>query len=215
MGKKTVPGIVIERLPRYFRFFRALRGKREKISSQELAAELHTSASQVRLDLSHFGGFGLQGYGYNVEDLHAKIGTILGVDREQFYVIVGAGRLGRAIANFPVFQEVGFRLAAIFDVDPEVVGSELGGLTVAHLDTLAAFLAEHKVLIGIITTPAEVAREVAARLAAGGVGGILNFAPVDLAPTESLQVTNIHLTDKLLSLSWRIMNRQAEEDGIS
>jgi redox-sensing transcriptional repressor len=208
MGKKGIPEIVIERLPGYFRCFRALRGKREKISSHELAAELHTSASQIRLDLSHFGGFGLQGYGYNVEELHTKLGEILGVDQAQYYVIVGAGRLGRAIANFPVFQEVGFSLAGIFDRDPAVIGQEIGGLRVASVDSLAEFLTTYSVRIGIITTPAEAALGVAAIFRDAGLGGILNFAPVDIGPSAEMPVTNIHLTDRLLSLSWRIMNRE-------
>lgn len=212
MGKKGIPEIVIERLPRYYRCFRALRGKREKISSHELAAEMHTSASQIRLDLSHFGGFGLQGYGYNVEELHTKLGQILGVDQAQYYVIVGAGRLGRAIANFPVFQEVGFSLAGIFDIDDSVIGQDIGGVRVSHADGLARFLGEHPVRIGIITTPAEAALGVAEIFRAAGVGGILNFAPVDIAPTGQLPVTNIHLTDRLLSLSWRIMHREQEQD---
>ncbi|HOG64322.1 MAG TPA: redox-sensing transcriptional repressor Rex [Spirochaetota bacterium] len=212
MGKKGIPEIVIERLPRYYRCFRALRGKREKISSQELAAEMHTSASQIRLDLSHFGGFGLQGYGYNVEELHARLGEILGVDQTQYYVIAGAGRLGRAIANFPVFQEVGFTLAGIFDIDDAVIGQDIGGVRVSPVEGLAAFLAEHPVRIGIITTPAEAAPGVADVFRAAGVGGILNFAPVDIAPTGNMPVTNIHLTDRLLSLSWRIMNRERGQD---
>ena len=128
------------------------------------------------------------------------------MDQTQYYVIAGAGRLGRAIANFPVFQEVGFTLAGIFDIDDAVIGQDIGGVRVSPVEGLAAFLAEHPVRIGIITTPAEAAPGVADVFRAAGVGGILNFAPVDIAPTGNMPVTNIHLTTGL-SLFVEDMNR--------
>jgi len=212
VGKRIIPAVAVERLPCYYRYFCSLKGKREKVSSQELANGLRASASQVRLDLSYFGGFGLQGYGYRVNGACAKIGDILGIGRAREYVIVGAGRLGRALADSPVFQEVGFCLAGIFDIAPEIIGENIGGKTVAHLDSLESFLAGKAVRIGIIATPAQAARDVANALHAAGVRGILNFAPTDLAPSNGMSVTNINLTDKLLSLAWKVMNQPAEGD---
>lgn len=204
--EKQIPDIVIERLPRYYRYLRQLRGHKEKVSSSELARSLATSASQVRLDLSYFGGFGLQGYGYNVEDLYQRIGCILGVDRPRRYLIIGAGSLGRAIARYPVFLEVGFELSALFDVDPEIIGSQYNGVTVEHIDRLEERLAGRDVEIAVLTVPAEAARQAAERAIAAGVRGVLNFAPCDLELPDGIPVKNIHLTDRLLALSYWISN---------
>ena len=213
MRKRGIPAVAIERLPRYYRFFHSLKGKREKISSQELAEELRTSASQVRLDLSYFGGFGRQGYGYRVGAVCSRIGEILGIGTPQEYVIIGAGSLGRAIANSHVFQEAGFNLAGIFDIASERIGTNIGGKIVVHVDTLASFLTGTMVRLAIIATPAESAQGMADVLSASGVQGILNLAPVDIVPGDGIRIANVNLTDKLLSLSWMIANRWEENSG--
>lgn len=204
--EKQIPEIVIERLPRYYRCLRQMRGVQEKVSSRELARRLSTSASQVRLDLSYFGGFGLQGYGYNVEELYRRIGSILGVDRPRRYLIAGAGSLGRAIANYPVFLEIGFELAALFDVNPDVIGSVINGVEVLPVDQLESWMGTHPVEAAVLTLPAEAAPDVADRLVRAGIRGILNFAPCDLQLPDDVPVKNIHLTDRLLALSYWISN---------
>lgn len=204
--KDNIPDIVIERLPRYYRFLRSLMGRQEKISSRQLAEHLSTSASQVRHDLSYFGGFGLQGYGYRVEDLHRQIGEILGVSSDRYYVIVGAGSLGQALARYPVFEEVGFHLEALFDNDPARIGSDIGGVRVRNVIGLGDCIREGRVDIVVITAPAAAAQGIADAAAAAGCGGVLNFAPVDLQVTGPMQVRNIHLTDKLLALSYRLQH---------
>lgn len=208
MKKKAIPEVVIDRLPRYYRYFRSQLGQREKVSSRELADVLSTSASQVRLDLSYFGGFGLQGYGYNVEELYTRIGEILGIDQEQYYIIIGAGRLGRALADFPVFREVGFTLRAIFDNDPQVVGSRIGGVQVSDVAQLAGFVRNGQAGFAIITTPPEAAQGVADILCQNGIKGILNFAALDLNVSPGVAVSNIHLTDRLLALSYWIKEQR-------
>ena len=202
----SIPDIVIERLPRYYRYLRSRMGKQEKISSRILAEHLSTSASQVRHDLSYFGGFGLQGYGYRVEDLCRKIGRILGVEKERYYVIVGAGSLGRAIANYPVFQDVGFHLSAVFDRSKDIIGSALAGGKVLDVAGLAPYLDEKCVDIVVITAPADAAQEIAETACSAGCSGILNFAPVDLQVPDKVQLRNIHLTDMMLALSYRLQH---------
>lgn len=200
----SIPDIVIERLPRYYRYLRSQLGKQEKISSRILAEHLSASASQVRHDLSYFGGFGLQGYGYRVEDLCRKIGRILGVEQDRYYVIVGAGSLGKAIANYPIFSEVGFHLSAVFDRNPEIIGSPLAGGKIGDVSELGKYLEDKSVDIVVITAPAEAAQGIADITCGSGCNGILNFAPVDLQVPENVQLRNIHLTDMMLALSYRL-----------
>jgi redox-sensing transcriptional repressor len=210
MPRKDIPDVVVARLARYYRYFRSLLGCREKLSSQELATALRSSASQVRLDLSYFGGFGLQGYGYNVEALYREIGKILGVAEERRFLIIGAGSLGRAIANYPVFHEIGFRLVGILDIDPALFGRVIGGIPVRPMDELEACVRKEKPEIAVLTLPATAAQEVADRLVrVKGLRGILNFAPVDLLLPEGFPAEDIHLTDKLLALSYRISEGRA------
>lgn len=164
------------------------------------------TASQIRQDLSCFGGFGQQGYGYNVERLRSEVAEILGMNRDHTILILGAGNLGRAlIENFP-FAANGFRLAAAFDVNPSLVGTRLGGVPIHHMDTLEDFLRETPASVGALTVPARVAASSARRLCACGVTGIWNFTNVELPLQElsGVQVENVHFADSLLTLSYMI-----------
>ncbi len=202
--KKGIPEIVVERLPKYYRYFKGLIDKKEKVSSREVAEAMSTSASQIRLDLSHFGGFGLQGYGYNVKDLHDKIGSILGADRHQSYIIIGVGNMGVALARYPMFDEAGFVLDGAFDVDPKVIGTEIGGIKVSDVKELSGYVKTGKSCVAVIATPAEAVPEISDILQEGGICGIINFAPVDIYAKNDLPVQNIHLADKFLTLSYWI-----------
>ncbi len=206
MSKAYVSAAVIKRLPRYHRYLGdLLREGRMRISSQELSKIMNVTASQIRQDLNCFGGFGQQGYGYNIKYLHGKIGELLGVAEGYTAIIVGAGNLGRALAATHMFERRGVTRLAMFDVDPAVVGTEICGLPVLHADTLADFCRENAVDIAVLTVPKERARDVADLLDTCGIGGIWNFANMELKP-ESYRATveNIHLGDSLMTLCYEI-----------
>lgn len=196
---------VIRRLPKYYRYLGELMEKDVKrISSQQLGQLIGFTASQIRQDLNNFGGFGQQGYGYNVEDLHNQLGKILGLDRVYKTVIIGAGNLGHAIANYRSFEEEGFKLQAIFDADPRVIGTEIRGIKVRDVKELEDFVKDNQIEIGIICTPKAVSQEIADKLVNSGVKGIWNFAPADLKVPENIVVENVHLNESLFTLSYMI-----------
>lgn len=207
MKKDRVSTAVIRRLPRYYRHLDELyRNGTVRISSSALAKSMGLTASQIRQDLSCFGEFGQQGYGYNIERLRGEVAEILGMNRNHTAVILGAGNLGRAlIENFP-FRFNGFRLIAAFDVEPTIVGTRLGGVPVYHVDMLESYAREHEVSVGVLTVPASVAVDSARRLVECGVQGIWNFTNVELpeADTETVKVENVHFADSLLTLSYMI-----------
>ncbi len=207
MKKEKISSAVIRRLPRYYRHLNDLyRNGIVRISSGALAKSMGLTASQIRQDLSCFGGFGQQGYGYNVERLRSEVADILGMNRSHTVVILGAGNLGRAlIENFP-FRANGFRLVAAFDVDPVLVGTRLGGVPVYHADMLESYMKEHEVSVGVLTVPAAVAVDSARRLKACAVDGIWNFTNVELPENEmtDVKVENVHFADSLLTLSYMI-----------
>lgn len=207
MRKGKISTAVIRRLPRYYRHLDDLyRAGVVRVSSSALAGDMGLTASQIRQDFSCFGEFGQQGYGYNVERLRGEIAEILGMDRDHTAVLLGAGNLGRALLeNFP-FQKYGFRLEAAFDIDPSLVGGELGGVRVYHRDEIGTFLRTHPVDVGILTVPGAAAAWAAGLLAGGGVKGIWNFTNVELPEDElpGVQVENIHFSDSLLTLSYFI-----------
>lgn len=211
MRKEKISSAVIRRLPRYYRHLDDLdRSGTVRISSGALAKSMGLTASQIRQDLSCFGGFGQQGYGYNVERLKSEIAEILGMNRNHTALILGVGNLGRAlIENFP-FRANGFRLAAAFDVDPALVGTRLGGAPIHHIDALEAFLREEPVDIGVLTVPATAAADLALRLSDCGVRGIWNFTNVELSQREmpGVHVENVHFSDSLLTLSYMISEEQ-------
>ena len=207
MRKDKISSAVIRRLPRYYRHLDDLyRCGTVRISSSSLAKSMGLTASQIRQDLSCFGGFGQQGYGYNVERLRCEVADILGMNRNHTVAILGAGNLGRALMeNFP-FADNGFCLEAAFDVDPELVGKRLSGTPVYHVDGLEDYLREHQVSVCVLTVPAGVAEPTALRLARCGVTGIWNFTNVELPQQDmpSVQIEDVHFADSLLTLSYMI-----------
>lgn len=206
-----IPLTVVKRLPGYQRFLSELAVKEvERVSSRELAAKMKINPSQVRQDLSLFGSFGQQGYGYRVDYLLGKINKILGIDTPTKMVLVGAGHLGRAIANYGNFAKRGFIIEAIFDRDPQVIGGNVNNLIVKDIRELEAYLAAAPAEIGIICTPAAAAQEVAERLVRNGVKGIWNFAPVALKVPENVCVEHVHLGESLMILSFQLRQREEE-----
>lgn len=205
MGEKDISQAVIGRLPRYFRYLGELRdGGVERISSQDLSALMKVTASQIRQDFNNFGGFGQQGYGYNVEYLCNEIGRILGLDRQHNYIIIGAGNLGRALGNYINFEKRGFIFRGIFDRDPQLVGGEVRGIKVMAMEELERFLKENDISIAALAIPKASAVEVAEKLVQNGVRAIWNFAHVDLNVPDGIQVENVHLSDSLMKLSYNI-----------
>ena len=200
----VIPKVVIERLPRYYRYFDWLDGKVEKISSRRLGEYMGASASQVRLDLSYFGDFGQQGYGYNVKKLKRELANILSINSETSFIIVGAGNIGRAMTRYKAFANAGFSLKAIFDINPSLRGQIISGVKIHHTDEMVPFIQENHIDIAVLAIPKESANEVASTLTKAGVKGILNFAPLDLESLRSIPVENIHIIDKMLALSFLI-----------
>ena len=209
--EKHVPEAVIRRLPGYYRHLRELEAAGvAQISSQELGERMNQNPSQIRQDIHCFGGFGRQGYGYSVSELKEHIGNILGLDRPHPMIIVGAGSIGTAVARYPSFTREGFNTVAMFDVDPQKVGMEVGEVTVRAMDELEAYLREHEVDIVVLAVPAEGAQETLDRLIAAGVNSVWNFAPVDLVHPAEVLVINVHLSDSLQILSYKMRHRGEE-----
>ena len=199
--KKSVSMAVIKRLPKYHRYLKELmRNDVDRISSKELGEKIGFTASQIRQDLNNFGDFGQQGYGYNVKELYKQISLILGLDKEYTGVIIGAGNLGQAIANYNRFSELGLSIECIFDANPKLVGMRIRDIEIRDIDTLSEFLQENRVDIGIICVPRINAQKVSDMLVKGGIKGIWNFAPVDLVVPEDVKVENVHLSESLLTL---------------
>ena len=212
-AKPTVSAAVIKRLPRYHRYLGELiTAGRLRISSAELSKIMNVTASQIRQDLNCFGGFGQQGYGYNIKYLYSKISELLGVNEGYSAVIVGAGNLGRALASTHMFERRGVRRLALFDVDESIIGTEIYGLKVYSVDELFDFCKREGVHIGILTVPKEAAHSTAKTMAAAGVKGIWNFASTELTlDDDSVAVENMHLGDSLMTLCYEIKSRN--EDG--
>lgn len=211
MEEKEISQAVVSRLPRYFRYLGELKDEGiERISSQELSELMNVTASQIRQDFNNFGGFGQQGYGYNVEYLYEEIGKILGLDRQHNLVIIGAGNLGRALGNYTNFERRGFILRGIFDNAEEWIGKEVRGIKIMHTRELEQFVQSNHIDIAVLAIPKTGAVEIADKLAASGIKAILNFAHVDLHMPEGVQVENVHLSDSLMKLSYNI-NRYGKE----
>lgn len=206
MENKEISKAVINRLPRYYRYLGMLMEQGlERISSAELSRQMNVTASQIRQDLNLFGGFGQQGYGYNVRNLYDEIGKILGLDREYHLIVIGAGRLAQAIGSYIGFQKRGFKVEAFFDRNPEKhVKSGDFTLPVYPFKGLPEYLKEHNIDIAIIAVPAEAARNVILLLDEGGVKGIWNFAHTDLDVPEYMTVQSVHLSESLMQLSYKI-----------
>lgn len=209
--QKVISTAVIKRLPRYYRYLGELRKKDVvRISSKELSERMNVTASQIRQDLNNFGGFGQQGYGYNVEYLYTEIGKILGLDKEHDVIIIGAGNLGRAIANYSDFARRGFSIRAIFDVKKELIGQSVGSIKVQDAAGLKEYIINKKPEIVALTIPKDQAVALANEVVALGVRAIWNFAPVELRLPKGVVVENVHLTESLMRLSYNIRARQQE-----
>ncbi len=206
---------VIRRLPRYYRYLSDLiRDNCLRISSSELADLMQVTASQIRQDLNCFGGFGQQGYGYNVKYLHGKISELLGVSEGFRAVIVGAGNLGRALAATHMFERRGVERVALFDIDTSLTGTKIYGIPVYHISELERFCREENITLGVLTVPKEAAYEVSDAMIRGGVRGLWNFANMELKVSDpNVTVENIHLGDSLMKLCYEVKTNIAETDG--
>lgn len=200
----------VRRLPLYYRQLEELeRRGTVRVSSGELAAQMGSTASQIRQDINFFGAFGQQGYGYNVSELKAHLAKILGLDASYTLVVAGVGNIGHAIVNYRGFADRGFRLTALFDSSAALIGSSINGVPVLDAAAMPAYLAENPTDIAVICTPAHAAQATADTLAAGGVRAIWNFAPVTLRVPRGVAVNNVHLTDSLLVLSYKLSHGEA------
>jgi redox-sensing transcriptional repressor len=206
--EKRISTAVIKRLPRYYRYLNdLLKVDIKRISSRELSERMGITASQIRQDLNCFGGFGQQGYGYNVDVLFNEIGKILGIDKRFTTIIIGAGNMGNALANYENFRLRGFDLIGIFDISPDKVGKEIKGIKIMHIDSLKDFCGKNDVDIAILTIPSQDISDVAEKVASFGVKGIWNFSPQDLKLSSDVVVENVHLSDSLMVLGYRINQR--------
>ena len=203
MNERKVSDAVIRRLPRYYRYLNMLdKLGEERISSQGLAERMGLNPSQVRQDFNCFGGFGQQGYGYNVKGLLSEIKNILGLDEDHSVIIVGAGNIGKALANFEGFVSEGFQVKALFDIDKNVIGQTVNGFSVLPMEELESFVKENSIKIGVIAARRSAAQEIAEKMSNAGIKGIWNFAPIDLIcdiPSE-----NVHLNDSIMQLTYRM-----------
>ena len=203
MAEKNISMAVIRRLPKYHRYLGDLLDKDvQRISSKELSDIIGFTASQIRQDLNNFGGFGQQGYGYNVEALHKEIGNILGLNKIYKSVLIGAGNLGQAIANYAGFRKSGFEIKALFDANPRMIRLKIKDFEVLDSENLESFVKENDIDIAILCIPKNGAQDIVDRLVKVGVKGIWNFAPIDLEVPKGVIVENVNLTESLFTLSY-------------
>lgn len=211
MEEKRISSAVVKRLPRYYRYLsELLENGTNRISSQELSRQMNVTASQIRQDFNNFGGFGQQGYGYNVEILKNEIGRILGLDQQYHLVILGAGNLGQALANYGGFPRRGFFVNGIFDVSPDKIGKQIGDIQIRSMEDLEGFVKKNPVDIAALTIPRAEAKAVAKELVELGVRAFWNFAAIDLDLPQDVVVENVHLAESLMQLSYNIVNRHGE-----
>lgn len=214
-NSKPISSAVIKRLPRYFRYLRELiRSGITRISSKDLSERMNVTASQIRQDLNCFGGFGQQGYGYNVNHLYGKISSILGTDKGYTAIIVGIGNLGKALANNPLFEKRGVTITGLFDISEEVIGTEIGGVTVSDFSNVESFLNENKADIAVLTVPKNQAKDVAEKLVSCGIRGFWNFSNMELSLSDSnVKIENIHLGDTLMTLCYELAKSEEENEN--
>jgi redox-sensing transcriptional repressor len=212
---KQISKAVIKRLPRYYRYLgELLEDNVERISSNDLSKKMRVTASQIRQDLNNFGGFGQQGYGYNVKYLYTEIGKILGLDIVHPMIIVGAGNLGQALANYVEFEKRGFKLVGIFDVNPVLEGIAVRGIEIQMISDLPFFMKENNIEIAILTLPKNKARDMAEILIENGIKAIWNFAHIDLDTPDDVIVENVHLSESLMTLSYNLSEYRKEHEGM-
>ena len=198
MEQKEISKAVISRLPRYYRYLGELLEEGvERISSNDLSIRMKVTASQIRQDLNNFGGFGQQGYGYNVKYLYSEIARILGIDRQHNLIIIGAGNLGQAIANYTNFERRGFLIKGMFDVNPRLVGLVVRGVEIRGIEDLEQFIKDNEVQIAALTIPKSKA--------------LWNFAHTDLQVPDDVVVENVHLSESLMRLSYRVCSMQDQK----
>lgn len=201
---KKISVVVIKRLPRYYRYLGDLLNMGiVRISSKELSEKMNITASQIRQDLNNFGGFGQRGYGYNVEFLYNEIKRILGIGRSYKMIVVGAGNIGQALVNYIDFENNGFNIVGVFDVNPRLIGMTIRGIEVYDVDRMESFVKKNEIDIAILTIPKSQAKAMARKLADYGIKGIWNFSPMDLELPKSIAVENVHLTDGLMTLIYK------------
>ena len=208
--EKEISQAVIRRMPRYYRYLGELLDDGvERISSNDLSNLMNVTASQIRQDLNNFGGFGQQGYGYNVQFLYDEIGKIMGLNRKHNVIIIGAGNLGQALAKYSKFERLGFMITALFDIDPQLKGKKVNDIEIHMLDELGEFCKNNQVDIATLTMPRRSADNIAQLLVDFGVPAIWNFAHVDLnLDDKDVVVENVHLSDSLMQLSYNIVKNQ-------
>ena len=205
--RNYVSEAVMRRMPKYYRYLTDMEKTGiERVSSKELSQRMGLTASQIRQDFNCFGGFGQQGYGYNVSELHQEIHKILGLHNEHHVIVIGAGNLGQALANYTGFEKDGFLVKSLFDINPRLIGMSIRGIPTHDVDEMENYIKENQVDIAAICTPKEKAQEVAERLIRGGVKGIWNFAAVDIVVPNNndVVVENVHLSDSLYTLTFQM-----------
>lgn len=212
---KYISNAVIRRLPRYFRYLREIiRQGTLRISSKELSAKMNLTASQIRQDLNCFGGFGQQGYGYNVNYLYSEISHILGVDCCFNAIIVGMGNLGHALCANHLFEKRGVTIKGLFDNNPEIVGTQSNSLTVMHTDAMCDFCRDNKIDIAILTLPKSEAFDTAKMLSSAGIKGFWNFSNAEISfPNYVIAVENVHLGDSLMALCYQLAKAREKENN--
>ncbi len=213
MQEKEISQAVIRRMPRYYRYLgELLEDGVERISSNDLSKRMNVTASQIRQDLNNFGGFGQQGYGYNVKYLYEEIGKILGLNQKHNIIVIGAGNLGQALANYVKFEKLGFVITTLFDVNPALEGVTVRGIKIHMLNELEDYCKDHVVDIAALTMPKEKADAIANRLVDMGIQAIWNFAHVDLDLIDKdVVVENVHLSDSLMQLSYNIVKNKKKD----
>lgn len=212
MEVKDISEAVIGRLPRYLRYLGELKDSNvERISSNDLSVMMKVTASQIRQDLNNFGGFGQQGYGYNVSSLYSEIAKILGLDKEHYLIIIGAGNLGQALANYMNFEKRGFIVKGIFDTNKSLQGQEVGKSIIQSLENMGEFIKENEIDIAVLTIPKTAASDVSDMLIKNGIRAIWNFAHIDIEAPEGVVIENVHLSDSLMKLSYKINRYEINE----
>lgn len=208
MTDKKISMAVIKRLPRYHRYLNNLLELGiKRVSSKELSTRMGITASQIRQDLNCFGGFGQQGYGYNVESLYSEIGNILGINKTFYAIIIGAGNMGQALSNYGNFEKRGFEIIGIFDVNTDIIGKKIKDIEVMNLNDMDEFILNNKVDIAMLCVPYRETASVADRIAKLGVRGLWNFSAMDLKIPYDVIIENVHLSDSLMVLGYKLNER--------
>lgn len=203
--EKKIPEVVIRRLPRYYRYLEEIeKTGKTKISSKALSEKMGVTASQIRQDFNYFGGFGQQGYGYNVKYLLNEMADIFGISKGYTAIVVGAGHIGQALANYAGIEKRGFKITAVFDRDEKKIGSVCNGITVYGMEHICEYVAENNIDIAMLALPKEAIEEVADMLIDCGIKGLWNFAYAELKTKKPVPVENVHLTDSLMTMSFKI-----------